>query len=73
MRATTELVGTSCHLVHFCGSKNLQLSKTINCFSPMAAYILPLNTMTASSQEGFQVNYSLIPPSSVSKILQDVI
>lgn len=48
-----------------------QLSRTVDCFSPLAVRTAPLSTVRASPQgEGFQVSSRLIPPSSVSECVE---
>lgn len=45
------------------------MDESVDCFSPLAAGIAPSGIMRASSQQGgFQVNSSLISPSTVSEV-----
>lgn len=69
MKATVTPLGIACCAEH-CGSQVSQLGRTTDCFSPLATYLIPSLTMTASLQGGLfhQLIYvgNPIPPAQES-------
>lgn len=58
-----------CQASHHCGLYSSKVDRAINCFSLLAACIVPSNTKRASPRGiGFQDNSSSAPPSSVSEM-----